>query len=59
MKVEELKKLARAHGIKVAKMKKADLIRSIQRAEGNNDCYNTGSADTCGQTGCLWRDDCR
>lgn len=45
-------------GIRVSNMKKVDIIRAIQQEEGNNACYNTNSADTCGQVDCLWRDDC-
>jgi hypothetical protein len=33
------------------------LIRSIQRAEGNLDCYRTGRQQ-CEQMNCVWRDHC-
>jgi PP-loop superfamily ATP-utilizing enzyme len=59
MKLEEVKKIAKQHGIQLKGMKKAEIIRAIQRNENNNDCYETGNAETCGQTDCLWRDDCR
>jgi hypothetical protein len=59
MKLEEVKKIAKQHGIQLKGLKKAEIIRAIQRNEGNNDCYETGNAETCGQTDCLWRDDCR
>jgi hypothetical protein len=59
MKLEEVKKIAKQHGIPVKGMKKAEIIRAIQRNESNNDCYETGNAESCGQTNCLWRDDCR
>jgi hypothetical protein len=59
MKLEEVKKIAKKLGIQVKGMKKAEIIRTIQRDEGNNDCYDTGAAESCGQTDCLWRDDCR
>jgi hypothetical protein len=59
MKLEEVKKIAKQLGIPVKGMKKAEIIRAIQRDEGNTDCYETGTAESCGQTGCLWRDDCR
>lgn len=58
MKVEEIKVIAKQHGIKVGKLKKAELVRAIQEAEGNNACFETGQAAGCGQAGCLWRDDC-
>jgi hypothetical protein len=33
------------------------LIRSIQRVEGNIDCYRTGRQQ-CEQMNCVWRDHC-
>jgi hypothetical protein len=33
------------------------LIRSIQRAEGNTDCFQKGIVD-CDQFGCKWRSLC-
>jgi hypothetical protein len=33
------------------------LIRSIQRAEGNPDCYRSGQVD-CDQLDCVWRKYC-
>jgi hypothetical protein len=39
-------------------MKKADLVRAIQQAEGNQVCFETGVAEACGQHACLWRGDC-
>nr|AAX38509.1 ORF77.1 [Leptospirillum ferrooxidans] len=58
MKMDEIKKTAQEKGINPGKSRKADLIRNIQRAEGNNDCFESGQASKCGQTGCLWRGDC-
>jgi hypothetical protein len=58
MKLEEIKEIAQHHGIKTAKMKKAELIRTIQSAEQNEVCYESGKADSCGQEACLWRADC-
>ncbi len=58
MNMVELKVIARAHGIKVGTMRKAELIKAIQRAEGNEDCYATGKSHVCCQHDCLWRDDC-
>jgi hypothetical protein len=39
-------------------MKKENLIRSIQLAEGNFPCFGTATAGLCDQTNCLWRVDC-
>jgi hypothetical protein len=58
MKLEEIKEIAKQHGIKVGKLKKAELVRCIQSAEGNGACFETGQASECGQAECLWRADC-
>jgi len=58
MKMQEIKEIARQRGVKAGTLKKADLIRAIQRMEGNTDCYGAGKAATCGQDQCLWREDC-
>jgi hypothetical protein len=59
MQMSDVKKIAMQHGIKVGKMKKDDIVRAIQKAEGNEACFATGKAAICGQGGCLWRGDCR
>ncbi len=58
MKVDAIREIARKRGIKPGKLKKADLVRAVQAAEGNIACYETGRAGGCGQEQCLWRDDC-
>lgn len=58
MKLDEVREIAKQHHIKTGKMKKAELIRAIQEAEGNEQCFDSGNAATCGQEGCLWRKDC-
>ncbi|MBV5338852.1 MAG: SAP domain-containing protein [Deltaproteobacteria bacterium] len=58
MKLEEIKGIAKQHNIKVGKMKKAELVRAIQLAEGNEVCFESGQASECGQDECLWRSDC-
>jgi hypothetical protein len=58
MKLEEVKKIAKERGLQISNMKKAEIIKAIQRDEGHNDCYNTGASETCGQDACLWRGDC-
>jgi hypothetical protein len=58
MKLEEIKEMAKQHNIKVSKMKKSELVRSIQHAEANEVCFETAKADRCGQDACLWREDC-
>jgi hypothetical protein len=39
-------------------MKKLDLIRAIQKAENNIDCYGTQRVTSCREETCLWRSDC-
>jgi hypothetical protein len=58
MKLDEIKEIATKHDIKAGKMKKTDLVRTIQMAEGNKACFETGRANVCGQSACLWREDC-
>lgn len=58
MNVKEIKEIAANIGINPGKMKKADLIRTIQSTEGNNPCFQSGR-DNCDQTGCSWWNDCQ
>ena len=58
MQLTEIKTLAKQYGVKVSKLKKAELIKEIQKAEGNFDCYATPSSGYCDQEACLWRGDC-
>ena len=58
MKLEEIKEIAKQHNIKAGKLKKTELVRAIQDAEGNELCFETGTADSCGQDACLWRKVC-
>lgn len=58
MKLDTVKQIARQRGLQAKNMKKAEIIRAIQRDEGNTPCYNTDASSSCGQENCLWRDDC-
>ena len=58
MKNKEIQKIAERLGIVPAGLAKDDLIRAIQRAEGNFDCYGSAAEGYCDQEGCLWRGDC-
>lgn len=58
MQLQNIKEIAKEHGLKVSGIKKVDLIKKIQIAEGNFDCFATAYAGTCDQMGCLWREDC-
>ena len=58
MRLSEIEKRARSLGIKDTwKCSKKDLIRLIQRTEGNSDCFANNSAG-CMQMACCWRPDC-
>ncbi len=58
MKVKEIKAIASQKGINPGTMKKGELIKAIQKAEGNSDCFATPTAKECSQKNCLWRNDC-
>jgi predicted metal-binding transcription factor (methanogenesis marker protein 9) len=53
----EIKEKAKNLGINSTNLKKTELIRAIQRAEGNNTCYGTTNG-TCQWTECCFRSDC-
>lgn len=58
MKLTEIERKARAVGIKDTwKYSKKDLIKNIQRSEGNFDCFTTAT-NYCDQMACCWRNDC-
>ena len=57
--LKEVRNIARKMGIDTRNVYQTDLIRAIQRAEGNNACFATSSVQTCGQMNCLWRTDCK
>jgi len=58
MKISEIQKIARKVGVKDAwSYSKNDLIKTIQRKEGNFDCFGTAKT-YCDQSKCLWRKDC-
>lgn len=58
MTFNKVKEIAKKQGIKTGNMKKETIIRAIQRAEGNFDCFGTAKEGVCDQIGCLWREDC-
>ena len=59
MKVSVIKEMAKERGVKAGRLSKAELIRLIQHAEGNQSCFGTGSSAVCGQIACVWREDCQ
>ena len=58
MVLHEVKNKALDLGIKPKKLRKADLIRLIQKTEGNFDCYGTAVTGYCDRYDCAFRDDC-
>lgn len=58
MNMVEIREVAKRFDIKIAKMKKADLVQSIQLAEGNFNCFASAVDGICDQTECIWREDC-
>jgi hypothetical protein len=58
MRLSEIEKKARSLDIKDTwKYSKKDLVKKIQKAEGNFDCFATATS-YCDQLVCLWRMDC-
>ncbi len=58
MKVQEIREIAKDKGVVPGRMRKTELIKAIQRAEGNFDCFGTAEEGTCSQGQCAWREDC-
>lgn len=58
MHINTVRTIAKERGIKAGRMAKAEIIRAIQRVEGNFDCFKTASHGHCDQGGCYWREDC-
>ena len=58
MRLIEAQRKARKLGLKdMWKYSKKELIREIQRREGNFDCFGT-AVKACDQPACCWKDDC-
>ncbi|MCK4535586.1 MAG: Rho termination factor N-terminal domain-containing protein [Desulfuromonadales bacterium] len=59
MKIPEIRERGRAMGITgLATMRKGEMIRAIQLAEGNRDCFGNLWRFDCLQFDCYWREDC-
>lgn len=54
----KIRKIAKVKGVTPGKLTKVDLVREIQRKEGNFDCFATAFNGECDQQDCLWREDC-
>jgi hypothetical protein len=56
--MQEVRGMAKEHGIKASRMTKVDLIKTIQITEGNFDCFSSATSGECDQLDCVWREDC-
>ncbi|MEN8141141.1 MAG: hypothetical protein ABFR97_07970 [Thermodesulfobacteriota bacterium] len=57
MNMTAIREKAKILGVKAGRCKKADLIRTIQKVEGNFPCFAT-ARDYCDQKLCSWRTAC-
>jgi len=58
VRLSEVEKKAKTLGIKDTwRLSKRELIKTIQRVEGNNPCFGT-ARNSCEQSICCWRSDC-
>lgn len=57
--LREIYALAQSRGINPYRYEELpELIRAIQRAEGNSPCFATFTAMECCEHGCRWRAEC-
>ena len=57
MKMHEVRAIAKSLGINSFGKNKVELIKEIQRKQGNFDCYGS-AANYCDQLSCLFRSPC-
>jgi hypothetical protein len=58
MKIQEIRKMAKELKIDSFGKSKMEIVRTIQKTEGNFDCYGRAMAGFCDQGACLWKEDC-
>jgi hypothetical protein len=58
MNMKTIRHLAKTLKVDAGQLSKTDLIKKIQLAEGNFDCYGSASSGECDQLDCVWRNDC-
>ncbi|MDZ7662618.1 hypothetical protein [Thiohalophilus sp.] len=58
MQIQDIRQIAKQHGLKTSRQSKVELVRQIQSAEGNFNCFATAVNGICDQQSCLWREDC-
>jgi hypothetical protein len=59
MQMKKIKEIARRNSVTPGSMGRTELIRAIQRAEGNPDCFATMRVNDCNEVNCLWLTDCK
>jgi len=58
MRLNDVERKARRLGIKDTwKFSKEQLIKAIQKKEGNSECFRTAKS-FCSQSTCCWMEDC-
>jgi hypothetical protein len=57
-KLQEVRTIARIMRIDTRNVTLTELVRAIQRTEGNIDCYMSARVLTCSEKSCLWREYC-
>jgi len=55
--MSEIRAKAKAVGVDPGKMKKSELVRAVQKAEGVTACFGSGKQD-CPYMDCCFRSDC-
>lgn len=58
MQVQEIRDKAKSMGLKTSRLSKVELVRQIQSAEGNFECFATALDGICDRPDCVWRNDC-
>ena len=58
MNIQEVRNIAKSHGLHPGKLSKSGMIKLIQAEEGNFDCFATAYDGICDQVKCMWRKDC-
>lgn len=58
MKMQEIRAIARSRNIKPTGLSYDYLVRTIQKQEGNFDCFGSATLGQCDQAACQWRNDC-
>jgi len=60
MNMNEIRERAAAVGLAgTGRLRKAELIRKIQQAEGNSPCYGAEWRQSCAEMFCCWRSNCQ